>query len=48
MKKAMTDTLKTNVALCALLRLLLFFAGIGAFVGNFLGYGIGYNKIFKI
>ena len=40
----MTDTQKTNVALCALLLLLLFFAGTGASVGCFFGYGNGYNK----
>jgi hypothetical protein len=44
MKKAMTDTQKTTVALCALLLLLLFFAGTGASVGYFFGYGNGYNK----
>ena len=43
-EKAMTDTQKTNVALCALLLLLLFFAGTGALVGYFFGYGSGYNK----
>jgi hypothetical protein len=43
-EKAMTDTQKTNVALCALLLLLLFFAGTGASVGYFFGYGNGYNK----
>lgn len=40
----MTDTQKTNVALCALLLLLLFFAGTGAFVGYFFGYGHGRNS----
>mgnify|MGYP003603510838 FL=1 len=40
----MTDTQKANVALCALLLLLLFFAGTGASVGYFFGYGNGYNK----
>lgn len=40
----MTDTQKTTVALCALLLLLLFFAGTGALVGYFFGYGNGYNK----
>ena len=43
-EKAMTDTQKTNVALCALLLLLLFFAGTGASAGYFFGYGNGYNK----
>lgn len=40
----MIDTQKANVALCALLLLLLFFAGTGAFIGYFFGYGNGYNK----
>lgn len=44
MKKAMTDTQKTNVAFIALFLLLFFFAGVGAFVGYFFGYGNGYNK----
>lgn len=44
MKKAMTDTQKANVALSALLLLLLFFVGTGAFIGYFFGYGNGYNK----
>jgi hypothetical protein len=43
-EKAMTDTQKTNVALCALLLLLLFFAGTGALVGYSFGCGNGYNK----
>lgn len=43
-EKAMTDTQKTNVALCALLLLLLFFAGTGALVGYSFGYGNGCNK----
>ena len=44
MKKAMTDTQKTNVAFLALFLVLFFFAGVGAFVGYFFGYGNGYNK----
>lgn len=40
----MTDTQKTTVALCALLLLLLFFAGTGALVGYSFGYCSGYNK----
>lgn len=44
MKKAMTDTQKTSAAFCALLLLLLFVAGAGAFIGYFFGYGNGYNK----
>ena len=42
MKKAMTDRQKVNVALGALLFLVLFFAG--RFIGYFFGYGNGQNK----
>lgn len=40
----MTDTQKTNVAFLALFLVLFFFAGTGACVGYFFGYGNGYNK----
>ena len=42
MKKAMTDRQKVNVALGALLFLVLFFAG--RFIGYFFGYGNGQNE----
>lgn len=44
MKKAMTDTQKAFAAPCAILLILLFFAGIGAFFGYFSGYDNGYDN----
>ena len=40
----MTDNQKANLALGALLLALLFFVGVGGFIGYFFGYGNGYNK----